>query len=249
MLFQQVTADSRPLLAALFKTYLTYAQPTHILFFMRKNPLFNTSPQQASLTPKQKLILDFILKSTEKNGYAPSQNEIAEHFGFSSLGTVQNYLVRLQRQGVLSKTWNGKRTLQALTPPPNEEGLELPLLGRVAAGKPIEAITVGETIEIPPMMKTGGDLFALKVQGQSMIEDGILDGDYVVIRKQATAVNGQTVVATLNNEATIKRFYKKNPQIELHPANSQMKPIIVSESEKSQFRIEGVLVGVIRQYK
>src|SRR5690606_22277504 len=112
-----------------------------------------------------------------------------------------------------------------------------------------EAITVGETIEIPPMMKTSGDMFALKVQGQSMIEDGILDGDYVVIRKQDNAVNGQTVVAMINNEATIKRFFKRNSQIELHPANSQMQPIVVSEEDLEQFKIEGVLVGVIRQYK
>ncbi len=223
---------------------------------MKKNPLFNTSSldsssrQQPNLTPKQKMILDFILKSTETNGYSPSQQEIAKHFGFNSLGTVQNYLVRLQRQGVLSKTWNGKRTLQALGPPPDDKSLELPLLGKVAAGRPIEAITVGETIEIPPMMReTGSDMFALKVQGQSMIDDGILDGDYVVIRKQSTAVNGQTVVAMLNSEATIKRFYKKKEKIELHPANSQMKPIIVSEDARAQFRIEGVLVGVIRQYK
>lgn len=227
---------------------------------MKKNPLFSTSAQQsntanpsattAKLTPKQKNVLDFILKSTEEKGYAPSQHEIAKHFGFNSLGTVQNYLVRLQRQGVLSKTWNGKRTLQALTIPPTSESLELPLLGKVAAGRPIESVTVGETIEIPPMMRgTGGNMFALKVQGQSMIEDGILDGDYVVIRKQDTAANGQTVVAMLNNEATIKRFYKKGSQIELHPANSQMKPIIVSEDERAQFRIEGVLAGVIRQYK
>ncbi len=221
---------------------------------MKKNPLFNTAAttqnQKAQLTPKQKNVLDFIMKVTEENGYAPSQHEIAKHFGFTSLGTVQNYLVRLQRQGVLSKTWNGKRTLQALTKPPTGESLELPLLGKVAAGRPIEAVMAGETIEIPPMMHVpGSNMFALKVQGQSMIEDGILDGDYVVIKKQDTAINGQTVVAMINNEATIKRFYKKGSQIELHPANSQMTPIIVGEEERAQFRIEGVLAGVIRQYK
>lgn len=219
----------------------------------RKNPLFEDAPRksdpaQATLTPKQKAVLEFIQEWSSKNGYAPSQLEIAKHFGFSSLGTVQNYLVRLERQGVLSKTWNGKRTLQALSESPKTpaESLELPLLGSVAAGKPIEAYSHGETLEIPSTMKKNGDLYALKVQGQSMIEDGILDGDFVIIRKQSTADNGQTVVAMLNNEATIKKYFKKKSQIELHPANAQMKPIVVPQEQSPAFRIEGVLVGVIR---
>ncbi len=205
------------------------------------------------LTPKQKDMLRFITSFSEEKGYAPSQHEIAKHFGFSSLGTVQNYLVRLERQGALAKTWNGKRTLQALQAPPTSllEGLELPLLGRVAAGKPIEAITTHETLEVPRTMapRAGQELFALRVFGQSMIDDGILDGDYVVIRKQATAQNGQTVVAVLNNEATIKRFFKTQDHVELHPANAALKPLVLSSAETRDFRIEGVLVGVIRHFR
>lgn len=207
-----------------------------------------------SLTPKQKNILDYVIEYTNENGYAPSQTEIANHFGFSSLGTVQNYLVRLQKNGFLSKTWNAKRSLQiskgslpSHTPEGLLENLELPLLGRVAAGQPIEAITSGETLEVPrSMAKQKGNLFALRVQGSSMIEDGIMDGDYVIIRKQATVVNGQTVVAMINNEATIKRYFQRSAHIELHPANSQMKPILVTPDDP--FRIEGVLVGVIRHF-
>lgn len=209
-----------------------------------KNPLFKQGPQQARLTPKQKVVFEYIQDFSGKHGYAPSNQEIAKHFGFSSLGTVQNYLVRLERQGVLAKTWNAKRSLQALTPP--EEGLELPLLGRVAAGKPIEAFTAGETIEIPKSMKVPGELFGLRIQGNSMIEDGILDGDYVIIRKQPQADNGQTVVAMINNEATIKRYYRRKTHIELQPANSEMTPIIVDPGEN--LRIEGVLIGVLRHF-
>lgn len=214
----------------------------------KANPLFNqykkADPAQARLTPKQKVVFEFIQEFSGKHGYAPSNQEIAKHFGFSSLGTVQNYLVRLEKQGVLAKTWNAKRSLQALTSP--DEGLELPLLGRVAAGRPIEAFTSGETIEIPKSMKVPGELFGLRVQGNSMIEDGIMDGDYVIIRKQAQAENGQTVVAMINNEATIKRYYRRPTHVELHPANSEMKPILVDPGD--HLRIEGVLVGVLRHF-
>lgn len=216
------------------------------------NPIFrNTSdPQSPLLTPKQKAVLDFILQSSETNGYAPSQQEIAQHFGFSSLGTVQNYLVRLERQGVLSKKWNGKRALQPHSVPPGSEGLELPLLGKVAAGKPIEALISNETLNIPAIMKAAKkETFALKVQGQSMIEDGILDGDYVIVAKQNYAENGQTVVATLHNEATIKRYYKRESWIELQPANEQMSSILVHNEDQPNFRIEGVLMGVLRTFK
>lgn len=207
-----------------------------------------------NLTPKQKQLLDFITKFRVKNGYAPSQNEIANHFGFKSLGTVQNYLVRLERQGVLKKTWNARRSTQAVSPQPTDmrsltaanAAVPIPLLGRVAAGRPIEAISSHETIDVPAsMLKQGASSFVLRVAGDSMIEDGILDGDYVVIKKQATAENGQTVVALINNEATIKRFQKRSDRIELHPANSKYKPIVV-RSDIDEFKIEGVLMGVIR---
>lgn len=194
------------------------------------------------LTPKQQKILDFIRSFAERQGYPPSQQEIADAFGFRSLGTVQNYLVRLEREGVLRKEWNARRGMRVL--PPERPATELPLAGRVAAGKPIEAIEHPDTIDVPASMLGDGKNFVLRVSGDSMIGDGILDGDYVVVRKQAAAENGQVVVATLDNEATVKRFHRKNGRIELQPANPAMAPILVEDPER--FRIEGVVVGVIR---
>lgn len=241
------------------------------------------------LTPKQKAVMDYIQSFSAEKGYAPSQREIADHFGLKSLGTVQNYLVRLERQGFLRKTWNGKRSAQidagavdravdeALTTthrlrsslrkslileeaPSKTSALNggtvpLPILGKVAAGRPIEYVEPEGTLDIPTSMiqtKRGVDKidqsFVLKVQGNSMIGDGILDGDYVVIQKQPTAEQGQTVVAMIGNEATIKRYYKKSSRIELHAANPAFEPILVdSLTDSRDFRIEGVLVGVIRK--
>lgn len=182
------------------------------------------------------------------------------------MGTVQNYLVRLERQGVLRKTWNARRgvepTAPFITSPQNQSDgsgisavgavplpISLPLLGLVAAGKPIEAILDHETLEVPASMIKGGTHFVLKVSGNSMIEDGIFNGDYVVIKKQPSANNGQTVVALVGNEATIKRFYRRGSHVELHPANPAYQPLIIdSLVETREFKIEGVLVGLIRRY-
>lgn len=198
------------------------------------------------LTPKQKKVLEFIEVQIEREGCPPSQQEIAAAFGFRSLGTVQNYLVRLEREGALQRDWNARRGLRPV--PPRRalasRSVELPLAGRVAAGRPIEAIETADSLEVPTSMLGRGDNFVLQVQGDSMIGDGILDGDYVVVRKTADADNGQTVVALLHGEATVKRFYRKEGRIELHPANPAMAPILV-ENEES-LRIEGVVVGVIR---
>lgn len=194
------------------------------------------------LTPKQKKVLDYIEDFTARQGYPPSQQEIAAAFGFRSLGTVQNYLVRLERGGFLARQWNARRGMQVL--PATKSACALPLAGTVAAGKPIEAVETPDTIEVPSSMAGRGDNFVLRVQGDSMIGDGILDGDFVVVRKQHTAETGQTVVALIAGEATVKRFYRKGRRIELHPANPAMVPILVEDDES--FRIEGVVVGVIR---
>ncbi len=209
-----------------------------------------------SLTPKQKQVLEFIEHFSQEHGYAPSQKEIAAHFGFSSLGTVQNYLVRLQEAEYLDKTWNGKRTLTLTKSTPakassdvkNITSLEVPLLGKVAAGAPIEHYIHNESITIPAQLFSHSlreQVYALKVVGDSMIDDGILDGDIVLIRKSERAENGQRVVALIDNEATIKTYYRKKDVIELRPANSKYKPILVKEQES--FRIEGVFVGLIRR--
>jgi repressor LexA len=200
----------------------------------------------ARLTPKQKQVLEFIQGYAAAHGYPPTQQEIAARFGFRSLGTVQNYLVRLEQHGLLRRSWNAKRALEVVRPP-QAETLELPLLGYVAAGRPIEAVTSDDALEVPPSMVHGGENFVLRVKGDSMVEDGILDGDYVVVRRQQTANNGQTVVALVDGAATVKRFQRRAGGIELHPANAAMQPIHVSPGQ--EFHIDGVVVGVIRHCK
>ncbi len=197
------------------------------------------------LTPKQKAVYDYILEFERSHGYPPSQQEIAKAFGWSSLGTVQNYLVRMVREGVLAKDWNAKRGLKLIEP--KVSMMELPMVGLVAAGKPIEAIETPDSIEVPSSMVGSGNNFVLKVQGDSMIGDGILDGDYVVVRKQLQADSGQTVVALIRGEATVKRLVRKGQSIVLHPANPTMQPIVIDDEE--DFHIEGVVVGVIRHCK
>jgi len=195
------------------------------------------------LTPKQKAVFDFIVSFTEREGYAPSQQEIARAFGFSSLGTVQNYLVRLEREGVLRKDWNARRGLQVRASAA-KNSLELPLAGTVAAGRPIEAVSTPDTLEVPASMVGSGENFVLRVKGDSMVGDGILDGDFVVVRKQPQAQSGQTVVALIRGEATVKRLVRRGERIELHPANPAMEPLVIEGEE--DFRIEGVVVGLIR---
>ncbi len=201
------------------------------------------------LTPKQKEVLDFILEFGARQGYAPSQQEIARHFGFKSLGTVQNYLVRLERAGLLRKEHNAKRSLQVLPPQPvAQPAVALPLLGRVAAGRPIEALEEGITLEVPSsMVPPQSECFALRVVGDSMIGDGILEGDFVVVNKKRPATNGQTVVALLRNEATVKRYYRHGNRVERRAANPNYEPIWVESLVEDEFKIEGVVTGLNRQ--
>ncbi len=220
------------------------------------------------LTPKQKKVLQFIERYAAKKGFAPSQQEIARHFEFQSLGTVQNYLVRLERHGSLQKTWNERRGIQVLPdsdtlppPPPSASvagTVPIPLYGAVAAGRPLERIESEETVDVPLSLlgraygaRAGArqpEHFCLRVRGDSMIGDGILDGDYVVIRKQERAENGQTVVALLGNEATIKRFYSERGRVELRAANPAFDPILIeSLTDQAEFKLAGVLVGLIRK--
>ena len=194
------------------------------------------------MTPKQKRMLDFINEYLRRNGYPPSQQEIARHFGFRSLGTVQNYLNRLEKEGVLKRDWNARRGLR-LCQPEIKEG-EIPFIGLVAAGKPLETFPLPETLEVPSSMIGKGEHVVLRVKGVSMIDDGILDGDHIVVRRQKTAENGQIVVALVDGEATVKHFQQKEKSVELLPANPEMEPIHVQPEQ--DFRIEGVVVGVIR---
>ena len=201
-----------------------------------------------SLTKKQKQVYDFISEYLEENGYSPTQVEIQEHFNFKSLGSVQDYIKYLKNAGYLASDTNSVRGLTPIDPnesPNAPEAVEIPLHGKVAAGNPIEALEGQEMVEVPASMIGRGSHYALTVEGQSMIEDGILSGDLIIVKNQNSANNGQTVVAVIDGEATVKRYFKKNKSIELHPANSSMKPIIVNDGD---FNIKGVLVGLYRSY-
>jgi repressor LexA len=195
------------------------------------------------LTPKQKRVLEFIHGYSERHGCAPTQQEIAVEFGFRSLGTVQNYLVRLETHGLLRRPWNAKRALEVIRP--ERARYALPLLGWVAAGRPIEAVVSDDELDVPPSMLGRGEHFVLRVQGDSMVEDGILDRDYLVVRRQASADDGQTVVALVDGGATVKRFHRRGGEVELRPANRALGSIRVRSGQ--DFRVEGVVVGVIRR--
>jgi repressor LexA len=199
------------------------------------------------LTTKQKQVLAYIFSYIREWGRSPSFEEIRAHFGFRSYNTVTTYLKTLERKGYvrLPREKNRKRAIE-VTSPVETRRFEVPLMGVVAAGKPIEAVEDVSVEEIPPSMIGQGDFFMLRVKGDSMKGDGILDGDLVVIRMQPTAENGETVVALINNEATVKKYYRRIDHVELRPAHTGMESIQVKEGD---LRIQGKVVGVVRYYK
>ena len=199
------------------------------------------------ITTKQKEVFDYIKTYTHTNGYAPTQKEIKEHFGFKSFGSVQRYIKYLVNANYLYRDWNARQGLKILKDD-NNPVTEIPLFGDVAAGIPIEAIeNPTETINVPEyMLRAPHRYYALTVQGSSMIDDHILDGDIIVCKWQQQATRGQTVVAVIDGEATVKKFHPKSDCIELHPANKTMSPIIVDPDR--DFRIVGVIVGLVRSY-
>ncbi|WP_374031335.1 transcriptional repressor LexA [Bdellovibrio bacteriovorus] len=231
------------------------------------------------LTPKEKSVLEFIEAHILSSGVSPSYQEIKDHFGLASFNSVQNYLKQLTNKGYISNPQNLKRAIQVLhsasavqdqlqsktvstkTGSPRtqllqarDEILSLPLLGKVAAGQPIEALKHDEFVDVPPsMVRNPSKSFALKVQGDSMIEDGIFDEDIILIQKQNSANNGDIIVATVDNEATVKRFYLRprpetgdaDKMVELRPSNSTMKSMWYTPDE---VEIRGIVVGLIRKF-
>lgn len=198
------------------------------------------------LTKKQKEFLAYISGYIGEWGYSPSFDEICTHFGFNSYNTVTTYLKILERKGYIRLPQkNLKRAVEVISPVETRR-FELPLLGRVAAGQPIEAVEDPDAVEVPPSMIGTGDFFALKVKGWSMEEDGILSGDIIVVRRQPAVENGETVVALIDNEVTVKKYYRKKDHIELRPAHKGMESIRVKEGD---LRIQGKVVGVVRHYK
>ena len=200
------------------------------------------------LTKRQKEILSHIKRFIDKNGYAPSFEEIAKAFGYSSLATVHEHISNLERKGYIRKAYNESRSIELIQKKETPGAVEIPLLGLVPAGIPTEAIEQKETITVPHyMVRSETKTFALKVEGQSMIEEQILDGDYVVVNAQSTSHDGQTVIALIGGDsATVKKFYReKDGKIRLQPANPAMEPII---EEAENVQIQGIVVGVIRNY-
>ncbi|MBT8488273.1 MAG: transcriptional repressor LexA [Gemmatimonadetes bacterium] len=200
------------------------------------------------LTKRQKEILDYIESFIDDQGYAPSFEEIAEHFGYSSLATVHEHLSNLERKGYIRKSYNESRSIELVSHETDTPVLELPLLGSVAAGLPIEAVQDNETLAVPPdMVSRRRDNYVLRVEGNSMIEEQIRDGDYIVVQAQESAEDGQMVVALVSDEAaTVKKLYREaGNRIRLQPANPTMQPIF---ADASDVRIQGVVVGVIRKY-
>lgn len=210
-----------------------------------------TDVQTHALTRRQREVLDFVVRFVGENGYSPSLEEIASAFDLSSVATVHKHVKHLVDKGYLRKAWNRSRSVEPVQTGGGSASVELPVLGAVAAGRPIEAIEVevgaAETVSVPASMTARGrDHYVLRVRGDSMIEDQICDGDLVVIESRREARNGETVVALVDGEeATLKRFYRAGAQVKLVPANQSMAPM---EYHASQVEIRGIVRGLIREF-
>jgi len=199
------------------------------------------------LTPRQREVYNFICRFQEAHGYAPTIAEIRAHLGLSSPATVHQLLSTLEREGLIRRIPNVSRGIEIVKQESSEQACEIPLLGVVAAGQPIEAILSHEVVSIPPDLLGRGRTFALKVRGDSMIDEHIREGDFLIVEARQTAENGQTVVALVDgSDATVKRFYRDSNQIRLEPANPAYKPILIKPAERVS--IQGIVIGVIRKY-
>ena len=199
-----------------------------------------------ALTRRQREIYDFIRQFVAEQGYSPSLEEIGEAFELSSVATVHKHVQHLVEKGFLRKAWNRSRSVEPVEEP-RADAVPLPLLGVVAAGAPIEAIEVPETIDVPAeLVPRSGRSFVLRVRGDSMIDEQIRDGDYVVLESRSEARNGETVVALIRKQdATLKTFQRQGRTVRLIPANSRMKPIEVPAGD---VEIQGIVRGLVRRY-
>jgi repressor LexA len=198
------------------------------------------------LTKRQKEVYDYLANYIAENGYAPTFEEIGNHFRLSSLATIHKHLSNLEDKGLIRRKWNFSRAIELVAQHKKAGAVELRLLGTVAAGQPIEAIETDDSIAIPEAFVRRNNTFALRVKGDSMVRDGIWDGDIIIVEERQTAENGETVVALLNDAATVKRFYReRGGKVRLQPANDSMAPIIASAKDVA---IRGVVVAVMRKY-
>ncbi|MGH7645186.1 MAG: transcriptional repressor LexA [Gemmatimonadales bacterium] len=200
------------------------------------------------VTRRQREILDYLGDYIQTHGYAPSFEEIAGRFGFRSLATVHEHLSNLERKGYIRRAPNESRAIEMVPPRGQTGAAELPLLGLVAAGEPIEALSGPDTIAVPDeLVPRRGKSYVLKVRGDSMIDEQIRDGDYVVVHERSQADSGQMVIALVQGaNATVKRFYREpGGWIRLQPANPAVRPLRLNERDVV---VQGVVVGVIRKY-
>jgi len=199
------------------------------------------------LTKRQREILDFIDRFIAGNGYAPSIEEIGRHFALSSPATVHKHLANLQRKGAIRRTWNRSRSIELTGRERGGRGsVEVPLLGTIAAGVPLEAIEVPETITLPDDLTGGRDAYVLRVRGDSMIGEQIRDGDYVIVERREEAREGEMVVALVDGEeATLKKYHRRGRSIVLTPARDDMRPIVL---DAGRVKVQGVVIAVLRKY-
>jgi repressor LexA len=219
------------------------------LIFAGFSPIFSFTRKEGSvhLTRRQKQILDFVGQHIAREGYAPTIEEIGGHFGLRSLATVHKHLTNLQRKGLIKREWNRSRALELVPSQMAVRAVELPLLGRVAAGTPIEAIESAETVFVPEDMLGRGDTYVLQVKGDSMIEEQIRDGDYVIVENRQEARDGEMVIALIDGEnVTLKKLYREpGRRVRLQPANARLDPIYV---DADRLQVQGVVIGVLRRY-
>ena len=202
------------------------------------------------LTKRQKEILDYLTEHIEAYGYAPSIDEIRQHFGLGSLATVHKHLLTLERKRVIRREPNQSRSIELVpTTDFNRGGIvQVPLVGTIAAGEPIEAIAETEQIGLPEELLGPGRTYVLRVRGNSMIEEQIRDGDFVIIEEAQTADNGQTVVALLDGtDVTLKKYFDEGKRVRLQPANPELDPIYVDKGG-DRLEIQGVVIGILRKY-
>ena len=199
------------------------------------------------LTKRQKQIYDFIVSQIKLNGYAPSIKELCDHFETSSLATMHKHLVNLAAKGLIKRQYNRSRSIEIIDRRAEELNvIETPMLGSIAAGAPIEAVEDARTIGIPLELLRGKHTYVLRVKGDSMVDEHIIDGDYAVVESRSYADNGEIAVILLDREnVTLKRIYRERGYIRLQPANPNMEPMILKDED---VRIQGVVVGVIRKY-
>jgi repressor LexA len=205
-----------------------------------------------AITKRQRQVYDFISEFVQKNGYSPSFEEIGEGLGLSSLATVHKHITNLEKKGLLTRDYNRSRSIDLLPPKGRlkqamgvNTTMVLPLLGRIAAGQPIEAVANPETISLADFVRNK-EVFVLEVRGESMQDEHILSGDYVLVEKAKTAHNGDIVVALVDgSDATLKRFYREGDNIRLQPSNAAMQPIILPTAAVD---IQGRVIGILRKY-